>query len=92
MLQVQNVPGASVGAMPSIAYMQVLNKLHGLRFKLEESLKKLQESMNLLEKAHAWQNHVDELSAPMQQHQAVVQVELCNVIRLVILASKYHAE
>lgn len=73
-LQVQNDLWASTGAMPSVAYMQVLNKLHGQRFKLEESLRKLQDSMNMLEKEHAWQDHVDELSLPMQQHQAVVQV------------------
>ena len=77
--------------MPSVAYTQVLNKLHGQRFKLEESLKKLQECMNLLEKEHAWQDHVDELSLPMQQHQAVVQVVACNVIRLMIVAGRHHA-
>ena len=71
--------------------MQVLNKLHGQRFKLEESLKKLQECMNLLEKEHAWQDHVDELSLPMQQHQAVVQVFACSGIPLMIFAGRYHA-
>lgn len=62
-------------------YMQVLNKVHGQRFKLQESLKKLQDCMNLLEKEHAWQNHVDELSSPVQQHQAVVQVHACTAVQ-----------
>ncbi|KAL3152107.1 hypothetical protein ABBQ32_001211 [Trebouxia sp. C0010 RCD-2024] len=52
---------------------EVLNKVHRQRFKLQESLKKLQDCMNLLEKEHVWQSHVDELSSPVQQHQAVVQ-------------------
>lgn len=73
-MRVQNAVGACTGAVTSVAYIQVLNKLHGQRFKLEQSLRKLQDSMNLLEKEHAWQNHVDELNAPMQQHQAMVQV------------------
>lgn len=91
-VQVQSVVGACTEAKPCVAYMQVLNKLHGQRFKLEESLKKLQDSMNLLEKEHAWQNHADELSVPMQQHQAVVQVGELHVVHLLILASRYHAE
>lgn len=74
-------PGVSAecsrGSDLGVACIQVLNKLHGQRFKLEQSLKQLQDSMNLLEKEHAWQNHIDELNIPMQQHQAVVQVGVC---------------
>lgn len=77
LVRVQNIVRPCIGAVRSVAYIQVLNKLHGQRFKLEQSLKKLQDSMNLLEKEHAWQNHVDELNVPMQQHQAVVQVGVC---------------
>lgn len=62
-----------------------MNKVHGQRFKLQESLKKLQDCMNLLEKEHAWQGHVDELSVPMQQHQAVVQVHAHTALCLVIM-------
>lgn len=62
-------------------YTQVLNKVHRQRFKLQESLKKLQDCMNLLEKEHVWQSHVDELSSPVQQHQAVVQVHACIAVQ-----------
>ena len=78
--------------MPSVAYMQVLNKLHGQRFKLEQSLKKLQECMNVLEKERAWQGHADELSLPLQRHQAVVRASVCDAISLMILASRKYAD
>ena len=55
-------------------HVQVGNKLHGQRFKLQESLRRLQECMNLLEKEHSWHYHASQLSDPMQHHQAVVQV------------------
>lgn len=51
--------------------------LHGQRFKLQESLRKLQDCMNLLEKERAWEEHVSELSDLVQRHQAVVQVTRC---------------
>ena len=54
--------------------MQVGNKLHGQRFKLQEGLKKLQDCMNLLEKEHAWQDHVEDLKDLVQQQRGVLQV------------------
>ena len=61
-------------------YMQVLNKVVGQRFELQESLKKLQDCINLLEKEHAWHSHVEELTVSVQQHQAVVQVHACTAL------------
>ena len=54
--------------------LQVSNKLHGQRFKLQETLSKLQDCMNLLEKEHAWEQHAVDLSGPLEQHQTNVQV------------------
>ena len=63
-----------------VVLVQVGNMLHGQRFKLQESLRKLQVCMNLLEKERIWEEHVNELSGLMQQHQAVVQVKNCTAI------------
>ena len=57
--------------------------LHGHRFKLQRSAKKLQECMNNLEKEHAWQSYTTELSGHLDQHQALIQVCLCDMIHCV---------
>ena len=63
-----------------IHYMlQVGNKLHGCRFKLQESAKKLQECMNSLEKEHAWQDHTAQLTSLLELHQTAIQVTLCDL-------------
>ncbi|KAL0040884.1 hypothetical protein WJX79_008605 [Trebouxia sp. C0005] len=52
---------------------EVGNKLHGCRFKLQESTKKLQECMNSLEAEHAWQDHTAQLTSLLELHQTVIQ-------------------
>ena len=56
--------------------LQVGNKLHGCRFKLQESAKKLHECMNSLEKEHAWQDHTAQLTSLLELHQTAIQVPL----------------
>ena len=56
--------------------LQVSNKLHGCRFKLQESAKKLQECMNGLEKEHAWQDHTAQLTGLLELHATAIQVTL----------------
>ena len=56
--------------------LQVSNKLHGCRFKLQESAKKLQECMNGLEKEHAWQDHTAQLTGLLELHETAIQVTL----------------
>ncbi|DBB04235.1 TPA: hypothetical protein ACH3X1_013259 [Trebouxia sp. C0004] len=68
------VEAALLQAEPRAALdAEVCNKLHGCRFKLQESAKKLQECMNSLEKEHAWQDHYAQLTSLLELHQTAIQ-------------------
>lgn len=54
--------------------LQVSNKLHGWRFKVQESSRKVQECMNGLEKEHAWQDHTAHLTTLLHCHLTALQV------------------
>ena len=54
--------------------LQVSNKLHGWRFKVQESSRKVQECMNGLEKEHAWQEHTAHLTTLLHCHITALQV------------------
>jgi len=53
--------------------VQVANKLHGQRFRLQECVTKVQESMNSLEKEHAWEDHTTQLASLLDRMRTLVQ-------------------
>jgi len=53
--------------------VQVANKLHGQRFRLQECVTKVQECMNSLEKEHAWEDHTTHLASLLDQMRTLVQ-------------------
>ena len=59
--------------------MQELNMLHVRRIELQDTLKKLQKCMNLLEEERAWQD-IQDVMVLLQQHQAVVKVGVSPVV------------
>lgn len=56
--------------------MQVANKLHGQRFRLQECVTKVQECMNSLEKEHAWEDHTTHLASLLDHMRTLVQASI----------------